>query len=381
MGTKYLLAILALVSHVSVIRAQEIPTVTLDRAKITAGQTLKLTVTFPEAPSYAAPVLIYFSCRRINGAVPQDTPNEINCSGTGQAGSRNVNVSCQIPFDQGGGVYQLEQFRLGPPPGGSHWRFLKISVPDFEVIPAEDKNVYPTTATASISLDQKQVLQNGAMKVDTLLEQLDTKVEGNAAETKNLKTYLSRMATTAKGELEDVRGQYRQTLPTGKAEPIFFEDFDRQFTAFIVDVRAPKSANLQEQNLNSAHLLHIQLSSNQTVIVHPTPLDGSLGPYVSNLAQLLVNLRDAFNMIAGTGSDTFTISLRSTPPGAAISYRRIGEDYQDYSSPTDVDQATFPYAMWTFRFSMNHCEVIKKPNPYIERSPNLTVSMLGCEKR
>lgn len=372
---------LALASYVSVARAQESPKVTLNRAKITAGQTLKLSVMFPEAPSYAATIQMNFGCRRNVGAVPQDTPSEISCIGTGKAGSRNVNISCQIPFDQGGGVYQLEQFRLGPPPGGSRWRILKSSVPDFEVIPAEDKNVYPTSATASISLDQKQVLQNGAMKVDALLDQLNARVEGNSAETKDLKAYLSNMAGTAKGELEHIRAQYRQTLPSGKKEPIFFEDFDRQLTAFIAGVGAPKTVNLQQHNPQTAHFMLVQLSSSKTVIVHPMPLDGSLGPFASNLVQLLVNLRDAFNMIAGTGSDTFTISLRSTPPGASISYKRIGEDYQDYSSPTDVDQATFPYAMWTFRFTIDHCDVIKKPNPYIERSPNLTVSMLDCVKR
>jgi hypothetical protein len=255
---------------------------------------------------------------------------------------------------------------------------VNLSLPDFEVIAVEDKNVYPKEAIASISLDQKQILQSGASKIGVLLDRLNTKVEGHAAETNDLKTYLGDMATTAKAELEKSRVQYRQTLPNGKAEPIFFEDFNRQFAAFIIDVRSPRSSNLREQR---AHLQFVQLSSSETVTVFPTPLDGSLGPYVSTLAHLLINLKDGFNMIAETGSETFTISLRSTPPGAAIAYKRIGEGYQDYSSPTDVDQATFPYAMWTFKFTLNHCDVVKHPNPYIEKSPNLTVSMQECQKR
>ena len=381
MRTKYLLTVLALVTQIPVLLSQEIPKATLDRDTVTAGQTLTLKVTFPEAPSYAAAVVVYFDFKRINGAIPQDIPEEIGCRGTGQAGSKDMVISCPIPIDQGGGIYQIGQFRLGPPPGGSHWRFLKVPVPDFEVVPVEDKNVYPTTAAVSISLDQKQALQNGAIKIDALLDQLNARVEGNAAETTDLKTYLSNTAATAKGELEHIRAQYRQTLPSGKKEPIFFEDFDRQLTAFIAGVGAPKTVSLQQHNPQTAHFMLVQLSSSETVTVHPTPLDGSLGPFVSNLVQLLVNLRDALNTISQRGTDEFTISLRSTPPGAAISYKRIGEDYQDYSSPTNVDQATFPYAMWTFRFTINHCDVIKKPNPYIEQSPNLTVSMLDCVKR
>ncbi len=381
MRAKYLLAILFLVGQIPALLSQGIPTATLDRDRVTAGDTLELKVTFSEAPSYAATVQVYFDYKRTNGTNQQDTPAEIYCGGTGKAGSKQMEVSCRIPFDQGGGIYHLTVFRLLPPPGGSHVRDLNVAIPDFEVVPLEDKNVYPKTAVASISLDQKQVLQNGAIKIDTLLDQLNTRVEGNSAETADLKAYLYNVASTGKAELEHTRAQYRQTLPSGKAEPIFFEDFDRQFTSFIEGVGAPKTASLQEQNPQSAHFMLAQLSSTETIIVHPTPLDGSLGPFVSNLAQLLANLRDAYHMIIRTGSDTFTISLRSTPPGAAISYRRIGEAYQDYSSPTDVDQATFPYAMWTFRFTINHCDVIKRPNPYIEQSPNLTVSMLDCVKR
>lgn len=381
MRTKYLLATLILVGQVPALLAQGIPTATLDRDRITAGDTLKLKVTFSEAPSYATNVLAYFAFKQTNGTYRQEVPDMIACGGNNKAGLKDMELSCRIPIDQGGGIYHINQFRFGPPPGGSHWRYLNVAVPDFEVVPVEDRNIYPKTAVASISLDQKQILQNGAIKIDALLDQLNTRVEGSSAETADLKAYLYRVASTGKDELERTRAQYRKTLPRGKTEPIFFEDFDLQFTSYMDGVGAPKTVSLREQNPQSAHFMLAQLSTSETVIVHPTPLDGSLGPFVSNLAQLFVNLTDAYHMIIRTGSDTFTISLRSTPPGAAISYKRIGEAYQDYSTPTDVDQATFPYAMWTFRFTLNHCEVIKKPNPYIEQSPNLIVSMADCVKK
>lgn len=381
MRTKNLLTVLALVTQIPGLLSQEIPKAKFERDAVTAGQTLKLKVTFPEALSYAAAVLVYFGFKSNNGAVPRDYPEEIPCNGIGQAGSKDMVLTCHIPIDQLGGTYQVLQFRLGPPPGGSHWRLLQVPIPDFEVLPVEDKNVYPTTAAVSISLDQKQALQNGAIKIDALLDRLNARVEGNAAETKDLKEYLSTTASTAQGELEHIRVQYRKTLPSGKSEPIFFEDFDRQLTAFIVGVSAPKTVDFGEQKSQAVHFMPVQLSSRETVTVHPTPLDGSLGPFASVLVHLLVNLRDAFNTVAQRGTDEFTISLRSVPPGAVVSYKRLGEKYQDYSSPTNVDQATFPYAMWTFRFTINHCDVFKKPNPYVEQSPNLTVLMRDCVKR
>jgi len=234
---------------------------------------------------------------------------------------------------------------------------------------------------ASISLDQKQILQNGAAKVDLILDQLAARVDERAAETRALRDYLATVATTARGALEQTRTQYRASLPVGKDEPIFFEDFDRQFRVFIIEANAPTTASDDRVNHGSVGLLNVQLSNSESITVRPSPLDGSVGPFVSTLVTLLTNLRDAYHKIADTGSDTFTMSLKSSPPGAAISYRRVGEKYQDYSKPTDVEQATFPYAMWTFRFVLGKCEVVKYPNPYIETSPNLSVEMQNCSRK
>ena len=187
-------------------------------------------------------------------------------------------------------------------------------------------------------------------------------------------------SVTGREDLGRVRAKYQESVSKGKTEPIFFEDFDRQFQAFIIEARAPTDAGDEVSRLSAAHFERIQFSNNETVTVRPTPLGGSLGPYLSTLVELLTNLRDAYRMIADTGSDTFSISMKSTPQGATISYKRVGEEYQEYSSTTDVGQATFPYALWTFRFTIGHCEIVKHPNPYIEKSPNLNVQMRNCRK-
>jgi hypothetical protein len=382
MRTGCLLASIFAIAPPLVILAQEIPIGTLDRDRITAGKTFHLTVRLSEPPNYSSHVQQVFTYKSVNGIPSPQQPVIISCDGETKPASRDVELQCSVPTDADGGIYEAQRlFGLWPPPGASRQREFKIQVPDIEVVPVPDTNVYPTTAVATISLDQKQILHNGAEKIGFILDQLNTKVDERSAETRVFRTYLSGVAGTARAELQKIRTQYEGALDKGKPEPIFFEDFDRQFQAFIIEANAPPIGSNVFDQPQSAHLERVQLSDGQSVIVRPTPFDGALGPYLTMLVNLLVNLRDGLRMIADAGSDTFTISLKSTPPGAAISYRRVGEKYQDYSSATDVEQASFPYAMWTFRFTIGHCEVVRFPNPYIEKSPNLNVSMLNCSKR
>ena len=379
---RFIVAVLLLASRLSVIQAQEIGVGSLDHDRITAGQTFQLTVTFPTAPTYQGYAVVLFDYKPVNGIVPPQSPIEFGCRGDTRLASREVVLSCSVPIDTDGGTYEVRNpLQLGPPPGATRIKYVKVKVPDIDVMPVQDTNVYPTTAAGTISLDQQQILQSGAAKIEVLLDQLNTRVDHSAAETSDLKVYLSKLAKTSQGELEKSRSAFRATLPKDAPEPIFFEDFDRQYAALIVEINAPQNTGIEMHPTGVPRLQMIQLSTNQTVTVRPPQFGGSLGPLVSKLAELMGDHVAAFLRVADSKSTSFTISLRSTPPGASISYKRIGESYQDYSTPTDVDQATFPYALWTFRFTMGHCEVVKHPNPYIEKSPNLNAVMQNCPKK
>jgi len=383
MPKKSLVPFLLLIGQFATLVAQDISSGTLDRDKVIAGQTFQLTVTLPVALNYA-PQFVYqnFNYKPVQGIASPQSPVGILCSGQPKAGDLVIEMKCQVPIDADGGIYSaLSEFRLGPRPGATREKDFKIQVADIEVVPVQDTTVYPSSAVATISLDQKQILQNGAEKIEALLDQLNTRVDGHAAETKDLKTYLSKMAMAAENELQKTRNKYQLSTPKEKVEPIFFVDFDRHFKAYIVEVNAPPTANVEPTFRGAARVMRVQLPRNESVIVRPTPLDGSIGPYVATLTNLLASLRDGLNRISESQSDSFTISLKSTPPGATVSYKRVGEQYQDYSSPTDIDQAVFPYAFWTFRFKLGRCEVVKNPNPYIEKSPNLNPQMLNCQTK
>ena len=367
--------------HLSAAYAQGNATGTLEHDKITAGQRFKLRVQLDTTPSYKTFVQEVFTYKSVAGVPLTRPPLSVVCNGTTTGLSSAVELECVVPSDADGGVYEPQNLRIGPPPGGAREQNAKIVVPEFEVVPIQDTNIYPKNAVATISLSQRQTLQSGAGKIDRLLDRLNTRVAHDSAESSDLKTFLSETAQTAQRELRKSLGDYLQASQPGSPAPIFFEDFDRQYTAFLIEVRTPQTSRWRRDSLGQAHLELAQLSTNQTVTVRPPELSSSLGPLVSKLALLMGNHLAAFLSIAESGSTTFTISLKSSPPGASVSYKRIGENYQDYSKPTDVNEATFPYALWSFRFTLGHCEIVKNPNPYIEKSPNLNPSMKNCELR
>lgn len=354
----------------------------LDRTKVTAGQTFKLNIHFKTPPSYDGYLVMAFDYKQLIGLKSIDNPLTITCNGGMKASQEEAELNCLVPIDADGGTYAPRAIlRIGPPPNGTRERTDPITVSEFEVVPVQDNNVYPTAAVATISLNQRQVLENSAETIEVLLDRLNTKVDGSSAETPDLKVFLADTANSALRDLETSRQHFNQTSKTGDPSPIFFEDFARQYSTFLVEVRAPKSVAFVMPPDKGPHFSLIQLSTRDAVTVHPGEGSGSLGPLVSKLATLLGNHMAAFLYIAKSGSTTFTMSLKSSPPGASISYKRIGEDYQDYSGATNVDHAEFPYALWTFRFSLGKCEVVKNPNPYIERPLNLNVSMLNCGKK
>ncbi|MGA7342928.1 MAG: hypothetical protein WBX18_20160, partial [Terracidiphilus sp.] len=286
---------------------------------------------------------------------------------------------CSVPNDEDSGVFATARVRVGPPPGGERMREIPLRVNDVEIVSVPDTSVYPSSGVATISLSQKQILLNASAKVTLILDQLSTRADQHAAETKDFRLYLVSVANTARGQLSKTRIQYRESLPKGKKEPIFFEDFDRRLQAFTM-ATTPTASYLQRDS-RRPHLVLAQASRGESVIVRPSPVDGSLGPYLSNLVSILTDLRDAYNVMADSRSDTFTISLKSSPPGATISYMRIGEPYQEYTKLTNVDQASFEYSMWSFKFTLGNCVVVKHPNPYVEKSPNLNVDMTNCVRK
>ena len=57
----------------------------------------------------------------------------------------------------------------------------------------------------------------------------------------------------------------------------------------------------------------------------------------------------AYQRVASEGSLTFNLVVESTPPIAALSYRRTGEPYTQNPDPTDTTIWNLPYAIYIIR--------------------------------
>lgn len=365
--------------------AQETSVGSLDLNKVAAGQTFHIKVSVSPSPNYQAGLWVRFDYKAVQGVPAPTSPITISCNGTYDPTKAEGDLPCNVPSDEDSGVFSTTTLRVGPPPGGQRMRDLPLRIPDVEIVSIPDTNVYPSSGVATISLSQKQILLNASANVTLILDQLSTRVDQRAAETHDFRLYLVSVANTARDQNKKTRTQYHASIAQGETEPIFFEDFDRQLQAYTM-ATTPAANNsgsnsASPNNSTSPKLILAQASRTDSVMVRPSPVDGSLGPYLSTLVNIITNMRDAYNTIAESGKDTFTISLKTSPAGATISYFRIGEPYQEYSQLTNVDQATFKYSMWTFKFTLGNCSVVRHPNPYVEKSPNLSVDMLNCSHR
>jgi hypothetical protein len=101
MNTRYLIAILGLLSQITSLRSQEIPRGTLDRERVLAGETLKVKVVFPQPFSYAPYLQIVFGYKQVEGeSVPKDVSGQIHCDMNPNGmpvGLREFDVPCLIP--------------------------------------------------------------------------------------------------------------------------------------------------------------------------------------------------------------------------------------------------------------------------------------------
>jgi hypothetical protein len=80
----------------------------------------------------------------------------------------------------------------------------------------------------------------------------------------------------------------------------------------------------------------------------------------------------AYKAIAAAGNARFNLDLDSSPTGATIFYRRVTQQFSQYSRPTNVKDVPFDLAIWYFRFERDGCKPqVLMANPYIETHPGV----------
>jgi hypothetical protein len=354
-------------------------TVTLDHQSAEAGETVNGSLILSPASNQQLDVLVQFRSPRDSFNFDQTVP----------ANATTVNLVVQIPPDLPTDTYDLSIYavRRNSIP-------IALTAPvKLHVTAKPSKDTLPSKATVEFNPNQKQYIREQTEPLEALKSTLLDYLEHHGSEAGPVRDELIRTLKSADALLPAVEEKYVSyyKIPP-KLKPVLFVDFDRQYRAALVQLGAPPQASppmaYEVPFMSPVRLLAVQeLKSRRP---GPPPLDQDWkslslsGIYTLQakavLSILELNIR-AYALIGSTGLDTFTISFNSDPTGARVSYKRAGEEFTYLTKETYIGSATFPYAMWTFRFEKNGCRPeYRSPNPYIEDNPDLSVE-LRCKGR
>ena len=304
-------------------------------------------------------------------------------------GTEFVTIPIVVPKDLPGGEYKTNQVLYNP---GRHWFGITLPAPiTLTVLPMANAPVLPSKATVKLDFDQKQYIRMQAEPIEKIRQDLLQSLANDATDSATLRGDLISAVSKADSLIPAVKEKYLALYAVKPVlDPVVFDDFDIHYRELLVELKAPSWPNPAVSPVSvadtHARLVIVQLKKRPSV-----PTDEGLPPDTRVLAVyppyaesvlnlLLLNVR-AYRMLAISGVDTFSIRLASRPPGATVYYTRVGQPYQQLSAKTIIDQTTFPYAMWTFKFVLAGCDpYVEEANPYIELHPNIDAD-LTCKNK
>lgn len=350
------------------LQAQTAAALTLDKEVVKAGSSFVVTLTLDKAPSYDGNVDVVFSEAsyglRFDGTVAI------------HAGQARATITVPVATDISGGVYTVPYVLFSA--GQQH----TIKVPHIEitVIPSPE-TVTPAAAALALSPTQEQFLNTRVKDLQSLLDELSATLAKNGSDEVAVRARAASLLETARKQLLKTAEDYKGIAGTELSHnPVFFDDFDRQYRAAIIDLNAlgisaapPKSFGVQSRFTLTAYQAGTRHDNKSLV--------GSLAADLSVALSVVKNNVAAYSKIADSGSDRFKMTIRTIPSGATISYRRIGFDYADLSKQTDLVDEEFDFALWTFRIHKGNCEVFRNPNPYLESNLDFSVNLTCDLKR
>lgn len=356
--------------------------VSVTKTSLSAGETFGMTIAFDVAnPLVDLQVAGSFVLNGVNSSL-----FGVNFSTYLAKGARVATAQVNIDKSLQTGDFTLREVRvsgavsrevIGVTPITIHVEALPKPLPEPEIL--------PNRATVDLNLTQRQFIKTQAEPLTALRDSLLLRLSKDAADTPDLRDQLISVVQDADDLLPPAQRKYISLYDQAPAlQPLLFEDFHRSYQAALIELRAHRSAELRVP-IPAPVLQRVQLIQHGKT--PPSAPDDwknhSLAGTYPLVAVAVLELLDrnikAYLLIADSGLDTFSVRLASVPSGAAISYKRIGEEYTYLSKPTDLPSVVFPYAMWTFRFEKEGCRSVeRKPDPYIEKGIDLTVE-LSCK--
>lgn len=293
------------------------------KQELTAGDSLRFTMTLDKAPNFSGGLVQY----SVSG--PEHVKAVNNC--TPVAGLPRE-YDCEFPIPA-----------VGPP---GNWKIKSVyflvgnkKVPlvhqsyEFRV----RKNtaiVLPTTAEMSVTFSQAQLLRREAERINEQIQSLKQSIasyesgtdQGRATSVlrENLRSAMEALVTTQRKFVELASSETRSDDAT-----TFFNDLRTNYEDALGIV---EKSSLPDRRIKI--------------------VPAKYAPAISIDALLATSLRPmeqnelAYNVVANSGSLTFDLEVDSDPVGAVVTYHRRGDSPHQHPEPTNSTIRSLPYAIW-----------------------------------
>jgi hypothetical protein len=251
------------------------------------------------------------------------------------------------------------------------------------------ETTFPDVAGAVLVLTDKQSLGDGATKAQDLLNSIARELMPHPPNTMEYRIYLKQRSEMARGIVKTTRLRYISgSLGAGATQdqfnafqvPVFFDDFYNRLSKLIRELGGDSFDHSAGLQVGPPRLVLTQNpKTTDSVIV--TPGSDSIEKHLKELVNILTDMRDGWKKISDSGSQAFTWSITTTPPGAEIWYSRLNEGEKKWAGLTNVKGQTLPYAIWTFRIVWAGCFQTETPDPYLQSSIDIQTSEIGCRRK
>jgi hypothetical protein len=203
------------------------------------------------------------------------------------------------------------------------------------------------------------------------------------------RAYLEQKSEVAKGIVDLTRLRYISgSLGPGATQdqynafpvPVFFEDFDRRLSRLIRELGGDPSRPSAGLKVGTPHFVLTQMPKT-TDSVTVTPGSDSVEKHLDELVRIVTDMWHGWKNMSDSGSQNFTWSITTTPPGAEIWYSRLNEEEKKWAGLTNLKDQTLTYAIWTFRIVWGDCFQTETPDPYLQSSINIQTTEKGCKRK
>ncbi len=352
--------------------AQTDARISVSQGTINAGDSLVVNLTGLDFPS-ACDTEIYVIFRSLPPGLV------FSAGGPIKKGQTSSTLKADLPFDFLGGVFTSQEGALNPCPGYTRSRSFTVPTVTVTVKPVPDPNQYPTSAKIELSFTQKQFLNSKTSELGDLNSKLDTYATQNPANTPDLRKYLAAFVDAAEDELTVTEKQYREQIMGSQGPlPAFFADFHAQYQGLRSDLLGePPMEQPTVSVKDRARIVYVQSQKRPSGqrLLDTMPADAIA------VHKVIEDNQAAYQLIAANGRAIFHARITSVPSGARIRYKKlIDDEYEDYSHPTDVEDAAFELATTLFIFQKDGCkdDGVVRINPYEDIHPYI-VGKLHCK--